>query len=121
MIQRFEDAQCSRSKDGVRLAFIGTVFSSGKHEGPTDVEANRDLVITTHKMHLGATVASGWSCTTTVRFLPKAGHEYEVHFMSVKGGCKTTIYLVKTESGQKVLTPEESAVKNEEICFSSNG
>ena len=119
MVQRFEDASCSESKNGVRLAYIDPTFGS-KHGGPVLVEADKELIFTVSKKQLAASVMGGSTCTITMRFVPKAGEDYEVHFLQTPGGCSEGIFRVlKDTQGVASRIPVTTASKLEKTCLTA--
>jgi hypothetical protein len=117
MVQRFEDVSCSESKKGIRLAYIDPTFGS-RHGGPVLVEADKELIFTVAKKQLAASVMAGSTCMITTRFVPKAGEEYEVHFLQTPAGCSESIFRVlKDASGVASRVPETTASKLEKTCY----
>jgi len=122
MIQRFDDSTCS---NGARLAYIGYGVGASKYRGPVYVEANKDLIITARigtpsPPNTGpVNILGATSCvTTTLRFVPIPGNEYEVEIQTT--GCNQNVYRIVTDSnGSKSRLPEESVSKLEERCFNN--
>jgi hypothetical protein len=119
IVQHFEDEQCTAGPNGIRLSYLHPTFGDQPSGTSKTIAANREFLVSFQKVHHNA-YTSGWECTVTGIFHPKAGTTYKATYHFEGSNCYLGI-LRKEVRGERVdYVPETSYRRSGKNCVNSS-